>query len=117
MINACHRMLIATVLYGLALQTGTASPEPPVQTLREAADARHITIGTAAASHYLGEADYSAILGSEFSQLQAENEMKFGLIHPRPDTDPNPYEFRGGDRKSTRLNSSHESVSRMPSSA
>ena len=97
MINACHRMLIATVLYGLALQTGTASPEPPVQTLREAADARHITIGTAAASAFLAEADYSSILGSEFSQLQAENEMKFGLIHPRPDTDPNPYDFKGGD--------------------
>lgn len=90
-------MFIATVLCGLALQTGAASPEPPAQTLREAADARHITIGTAAASAFLGEADYSAILGSEFSQLQAENEMKFGLIHPRPDTDPNPYDFKGGD--------------------
>jgi hypothetical protein len=41
--------------------------------------------------------DYGAILGSEFSQLQAENEMKFAPIHPRPDTDPNPYNFRGGD--------------------
>jgi endo-1,4-beta-xylanase len=29
--------------------------------------------------------------------LQAENEMKFGFIHPRPDTDPNPYDFAGGD--------------------
>ena len=54
-------------------------------------------IGAAAASRFLAEADYSAILGSEFSQLQAENEMKFGPIHPRPDTDPNPYDFKGGD--------------------
>jgi endo-1,4-beta-xylanase len=23
--------------------------------------------------------------------------MKFGPIHPRPDTDPNPYDFKGGD--------------------
>jgi endo-1,4-beta-xylanase len=53
--------------------------------------------GAAAASRFLAEADYSAILGSEFSQLQPENEMKFGPIHPRPDTDPNPYDFKGGD--------------------
>jgi endo-1,4-beta-xylanase len=66
-------------------------------TLRQVAEARHIVIGAAAASAYLAEADYSAILGSEFSQLQAENEMKFGPIHPRPDSDPNPYDFRGGD--------------------
>jgi endo-1,4-beta-xylanase len=36
-------------------------------------------------------------LGSEFSQIQSENEMKFGSIHPRPNTDPNPYSFAGGD--------------------
>ncbi len=70
---------------------------PAVGTLRQAADPHHILIGAAAASRFLREADYSAILGSEFSQLQAENEMKFALIHPRPDTDPNPYDFKGGD--------------------
>lgn len=70
---------------------------PSTGTLRQAAEARHITVGAAAASAYLTEADYSAILGSQFSQLQAENEMKFGVIHPRPDTDPNPYNFKGGD--------------------
>ena len=62
-------------------------------TLRQAGELRHVTIGAAAASRYLSEPEYAAILGSEFSQLQAENEMKFGLIHPRPDTDPNPYDF------------------------
>ena len=81
---------------------GVASPfpsgtAPSTGTLRQAAEGRHITVGAAAASAYLTEADYSAILGSEFSQLQAENEMKFGVIHPRPDTDPNPYNFKGGD--------------------
>jgi endo-1,4-beta-xylanase len=29
--------------------------------------------------------------------LQAENEMKFEPIHPRPDSDPNPYDFTGAD--------------------
>ena len=73
------------------------APQPAARTLRQAAEPHHILIGAAAASRFLGEADYSAILGSEFSQLQAENEMKFGPIHPRPDTDPNPYDFKGGD--------------------
>jgi endo-1,4-beta-xylanase len=95
-----HRRFIATVLYCMALQPA-ASPLKPTRsaagTLRQVAEARHIVIGAAAASAYLAEADYSAILGSEFSQLQAENEMKFGPIHPRPDSDPNPYDFRGGD--------------------
>jgi endo-1,4-beta-xylanase len=54
-------------------------------------------IGAAADSKFLAETEYSAILRSEFSQLQAENEMKFGPIHPRPDSDPNPYDFKGGD--------------------
>jgi endo-1,4-beta-xylanase len=86
----------------MALQPVAGSPRPRIApsttgTLRKAADARHIVIGAAAASAHLAEADYVAVLGSEFSQLQAENEMKFGLIHPRPDTDPNPYDFKGGD--------------------
>lgn len=55
-------------------------------------------IGAAAASAYLSDPDYSSILGSEFSQLQAENEMKFGPIHPKPDSDPNPYDFAGADK-------------------
>jgi endo-1,4-beta-xylanase len=81
---------------------GSASPAPQAaapaaSTLRQAGDARRIYIGAAAASAFLADTDYSAILGSEFSQLQAENEMKFGVVHPRPDTDPNPYDFKGGD--------------------
>lgn len=66
-------------------------------TLRDVAVFRNVAVGTAAASAHLRERDYSTILGSEFSQLQAENEMKFGVIHPRSDTDPNPYDFKGGD--------------------
>jgi endo-1,4-beta-xylanase len=96
------RMFMAALLCAMVLQSSAAAPHstavlPPDATLRQAGDARHITIGAAAASMHFKEADYIAILGSEFSQLQAENEMKFGPIHPRPDTDPNPYDFRGGD--------------------
>jgi endo-1,4-beta-xylanase len=100
--SLCGRAAMAALLCVMVLPLGAASPDPrltsPVGvTLRQAAEARHINIGAAAASAYLSDADYANILGSEFSQLQAENEMKFGVIHPRPDTDPNPYEFKGGD--------------------
>lgn len=96
------RTVTAALLCGMVSQSGAAAPQtgaaaPASGTLRQAAEARHITIGAAAASAHLAEADYATILGSEFSQLQAENEMKFGLIHPRPDTDPSPYNFKGGD--------------------
>jgi endo-1,4-beta-xylanase len=100
--SICRRLTIAALLCWIVLLPGAASPFPRIAapeagTLRQAADARHITVGAAAASAYLAEDDYAAILGSEFSQLQAENEMKFGAIHPRPDSDPNPYSFKGGD--------------------
>lgn len=97
-----HCAVGAALLCGLILLPGSASSGPRAtqasgETLRQAAEHRHIMIGAAAASRFLAEANYSAILRSEFSQLQAENEMKFGPIHPRPDTDPDPYDFKGGD--------------------
>jgi len=95
-------MLIATLLCGAVFLSRSAAQEPQgavpaAGTLRQAAEARHLTIGAAAASAHLAEAEYAAILGSEFSQLQAENAMKFGPIHPRPNTDPSPYNFEGAD--------------------
>jgi hypothetical protein len=41
-----------------------------------------IRIGTAADPAYLREADYAATLAREFNQLEPENVMKFGPIHP-----------------------------------
>jgi endo-1,4-beta-xylanase len=98
----CRRSPIVALLCGVVFLPGAASPFPPSSlpaagTLRQAAESHHVTVGAAATSWYLVEPDYAAILGSEFSQLQAENEMKFGQIHPRPDSDPNPYDFKGGD--------------------
>jgi endo-1,4-beta-xylanase len=97
---ALRLTIVATLVCMTALQPGGASPQtsvPAPDTLRQVAAAHNVLIGTAAASAYLSEPDYAAILGSEFSQLQAENEMKFGLIHPRPSSDPHPYNFSGGD--------------------
>ncbi len=76
--------------------TGVGKAEP--QTLREAAARHRMIIGTAADAVHLKENDYATTLSGEFSQLQAENEMKFDALHPRPDTDPNPYNFGPADQ-------------------
>lgn len=95
------RKVALLVLCVIAVQAKSASLKrsqaPKSNTLRQAAEARHILIGTAAAPRYLDEADYSAILGSEFSELEPENQMKFQVIHPRPDSDANPYDFKPAD--------------------
>jgi len=75
----------------------SGGPPPTVPTLRSNAAMHNIKVGAAADSAFLSESQYSSILGNEFSQLEPENEMKFGLIHPRPDSDPNPYDFSGAD--------------------
>jgi endo-1,4-beta-xylanase len=72
--------------------TTIATPSPS-QTLGQVAARHNIKIGAAADSPYLSDSSYAAILGSEFSQLQAENEMKFSIIHPGVNT----YDYRGGD--------------------
>ncbi|HEY1464109.1 MAG TPA: endo-1,4-beta-xylanase [Terriglobales bacterium] len=70
------------------------SPTPSSTTLRQLAAPHSIFIGTAADSPFLtNDTDYPVVLGSEYSQLQAENEMKFGLIHPAQNT----YDFTGPD--------------------
>jgi endo-1,4-beta-xylanase len=74
-----------------------SGPPPTIPTLRSTAAPHDIKVGTAADSAFLSESQYSTILGNEFSQLEPENEMKFGLIHPRPDSDPHPYDFSGAD--------------------
>ena len=61
--------------------------------LRKAAVADHITLGTAASAQHLGDQNYTRILGSEFAELEPENEMKFGRVHPQRDR----YDFRGAD--------------------
>src|SRR6266700_1199097 len=66
-------------------------------TLREAAAPRGILIGAAVSSRHLQDANYAALIASEFNQLEPENEMKFGSIHPRPNTDPQPYNFGPAD--------------------
>jgi endo-1,4-beta-xylanase len=56
------------------------------QTLRETAQARGIHVGTASAAAFLREADYARVLAREYDQVEPENDLKFGPVHPRPDT-------------------------------
>lgn len=56
------------------------------QPLRDLADQRGIRFGAAADPSHLGENGYANTLGGEFSQLEPENAMKFGPIHPGPTT-------------------------------
>ena len=79
---------------------GANSPgnPPPPTTLRQAAAARGLTVSAAAATPYFSESAYSSTLGTEYNGLTAEWEMKFTATHPRPNTDPNPYDFSAGDQ-------------------
>ena len=64
------------------------------QTLRDLADQRGIHIGSAADPQYLAQSDYATTLGQQFSQLEPENDMKFGPIQPGPTT----YNFPPADQ-------------------
>src|SRR6266446_1900376 len=92
-------VLLACLLAGggRGAVTSSSNPSSPssTPTLGQAAAHHNINIrvGAAADSPYLSDNNYAAILGSEFSQLQAENEMKFSIIHPLS----NGYHFSGGD--------------------
>ena len=93
-------VLLATLTILLGCQKNSrlaATAQGPI-TLRLAAAPHGLIIGTAASAVHLSDTQYAAILGSEFGELEPENEMKFENIHPRPDTDPNPYDFRSADK-------------------
>lgn len=87
--------LVAFSLTGCGGSSAIVATAPT--TLQAAATTRNLTIGAAVASWYFGESNYTATLAKEFGELTAENELKFGLIHPNANTDPNPYDFTGAD--------------------
>ncbi len=91
-IRVCLRFA-AFLLLSLILACGAGTSASPKAPTRQTAAAHNIRIGAAADSIYLNDSNYSAILGSEFSQLQAENEMKFSIIHPSSTA----YDFTGAD--------------------
>lgn len=78
--------------------TTTLKFEAGTGTLRDAAVPRGVLIGAAAATEHFVENDYRNLLSTEFSQLTPEWEMKFATVHPRPNSDPNPYDFSRCDQ-------------------
>ncbi len=67
-------------------------------TLKAAAARRNVIISTAVNPAHLDDTQYTNILGAEFAGVEPENEMKFALIHPRPNIDEHPYDFAAADR-------------------
>jgi len=56
------------------------------QPLRQIAEVRGIRVGTATDPSYFSDGLYKPTLAREFSQVEPENAMKFGPIHPGPMT-------------------------------
>lgn len=86
-------VLLASGLVACHRNAGTRVTPLQPTTLRQAAAAHHIKMGTAVASFRLSEPKYAEVLAAQFSQVEPENEMKFALVEPAPDR----YDFRGGD--------------------
>lgn len=68
-------------------------PAAYTQTLRDLAAARNIHIGTAVTPSHLNEPGFAKTLAREFNQVEPENSLKFGPIHPALDK----YDFAPGD--------------------
>ena len=83
--------------YGQGVAIPLAPPPAKGATLRSAGGAKNIILGAAASPRRLGEAAYASTLASEFSQLEPENQMKFGPIHPHPGNDASAYDFAPAD--------------------
>src|SRR6476646_7317188 len=65
---------------------GNNNPPPPTATLAQNAAKHSLKVGAAADSFYLSDSSYAGILGSEFNELTAENEMKFQTVAPTATT-------------------------------
>jgi endo-1,4-beta-xylanase len=89
----------AFALCGLLWQASGATTAPAqspnaAETLRQAAQRSSLLMGAAADSDFLSEPLYSSTLASQYAQLEPENAMKFGTIHPEPGT----YDFAEADK-------------------
>jgi len=63
---------------------GTAAPKP-TGALRALAARKGIAVGASVQmASYLTDSTYASVLGSEYSMLTPENEMKWSAVHPEP---------------------------------
>jgi|SRR5580700_1874604 len=97
---------VSLALLGLSPIAGSCQVRSPLPgpastqaaTLRDAGIAKHVVIGAAADPSHLGEMAYATTLAREFQQLEPENQMKFGPVHPRPGNDLSAYDFSPADQ-------------------
>jgi len=95
--GSCAVFILGTIAGCGGVSSRMTPPPTPVpegsETLRAKAQARNLIIGAAAASDSLSEVLYRTTLSREYSELEAENEMKFEPIHPGPTI----YNYSGPD--------------------
>ena len=99
-ILALNRLTCLTLTLGsLLILSSTHGSEVkiasvPAQTLRDAAQRHNLLMGAAVDSHTLStEKLYASTLSTEYSELEADNELKMVYVHPQPTT----YNFAGPD--------------------
>jgi len=92
-------LFVSLCLSGLALLTACGggsyggggnnnNPPPVTATLAQNAAKHNLKVGAAADSQFLvSDSTYGSVLGSEFNELTAENEMKFQSVAPNSPTE------------------------------
>ena len=86
LLGAMNKLRSVLLRISLAAALSAGWVPAAAQSLRQLADQRGIHIGAAADPSRLSEALYAATLAGEFNQVEPENAMKFGPIHPGPAT-------------------------------
>lgn len=87
-------LLVLSGIRGSGIGIGATPSGAVPQTLRMAAQSHHLLMGTAADAGPLSDKLYASTLQTEYSVLEPETEMKFGLIHPEQTR----YDFADADK-------------------
>src|SRR5947207_3323647 len=87
-------VLFCALLLPPALAQKPAAGENTSVTLRQAAEARKLLVGTAVFPEGLQDQAYAGLLAREFNVLTPENAMKWDALHPHP----NEWTFDAADR-------------------
>jgi endo-1,4-beta-xylanase len=85
---------LVLVLANAAFCLGNGASGVPEQSLREAAQASGLLIGTAVRPAALSEPAYASTLAREFNMLEPEDALKWEVVHPQPQS----YDFSQGDQ-------------------
>ena len=96
-VQFCPTLALLWTTSAWAQGTNAKPPSGQNATLREAGSAKNVIIGAATDRRHLREAAYASTLAAEFRELEPENQMKLGPIHPHLGTDAFAYDFSPAD--------------------